>query len=359
MKRFLSILAFILFILTCDVYASASFSVSTPNNQIARNSTFNITLSGSSVGRVDIKVENGTCSASSLWYEEKTQSITCRAGNKGTVRVTVTPQRGFSDSDGNIYSPGVKVLNLEIKETETTTAKTNTTTKKATTISTTKKLEVNTVKTSSNVKTTTKTTTTKNRNEVTESTSSSKDESKKSVLTYNNKEIHLSKNELDSSLETNDMLITDIKIDNISYPALKIKDNYLLKSDDGNYYVYDNKESKFINEVKLINIGNRHFFVDNSLDNTTVVTIGNTTVMGEKLADRYYKIKALNNEGKFVFYIYETTEGSMQLYEDSLFTCNNEKEKTIDNINWYITGIGFIFFIIGLLIFVYVKVWRK
>lgn len=356
MKRFLSILAFILLVLTCDVYASGSFSVSTPNNQIGSNSTFNITLRGSSVGRVDIKVENGTCSVSSLWYEEKTQSITCHAGNKGTVRVTVTPQRGFSDSDGNIYSPGVKVLNLEIKETETTTAKTNTTTKKVTTTSTTKKMESNT---SSNIKTTTKTTTTKNRNEVTKSTSSLKDESKKSVLTYNNKEIHLSRNELDSSLETNDMLITDIKIDNISYSALKIKDYYLLKSDDDNYYVYDNKESKFINEVKLINIGNRHFFVDNSLDNTTVVTIGNTTIRGEKLADRYYKIKTLNNEGESVFYIYETTEGSMQLYEESLFTCNNEKEKTIDNINWYITGLGFIFFIIGLLIFVYVKVWRK
>lgn len=359
MRKFMSVLIVVLLSLTSNVYAAGSFNASLSSKQIEPNGTFNIVLSGNSVGRVDIKVNNGNCSSTSIWYEEKTQTISCSAGNAGVVTITVTPQRGFSDSDGNLYSPGVKNLSVEIKKKEITEPTTKTTTKAPTTKST--------AKVTTNKRTTTSTKVNEKstiintqKNTTTKAGSTTLAVDKKDVFTYNDKEINLSEAELDSSLEQEGISITNIKIGNTNYPALKIKDNYLLRSDDDVYYLYDSNLSKFINKVNLLNINNRQYFIDNDIDNATAITVGNKTMMGEKLEDRYYKIRVLNNKGEFVYYVYETTEESMQLFSSSLFTCADENcEEINDKTSLYVVIVGLVFFIVGLLIFVYFKLWRK
>lgn len=352
-KYFSCFLVVLLLAIASNVYAEGSFSATSSSKQVEQNGTFNVILSGNSVGRVNINVENGSCSTSSLWYEEKTQSILCNAGSSGTVKVTVMPQRGFSDSEGNLYSPGSKVLSVEVKEktttktTEKVEVKTTTTKKNTTTVNSTKTTKKETTNTTKTDVVTTK-----------EKTTEDKKDNNDMILDNNYESLQLSKSEIDSSLENTGMIISEIKIGNSIYPALKAKDNNLLKSDDGNYYIYDSNTEKFTNKVMLIHLNNRDFFVDNDIENATSVLAGDKTIMGEKLADRYYKIKVLNSEGEFIYYIYETTEESMQLFSEDLFACKNVDVNSKNN-SMYLIVFGFVLFIIGLLTFVYIKFWRK
>lgn len=352
MRKYLSVLVVLLLVMTTNVYAAGSFSATLSSKQVEPNGAFNVTLSGSSVGRVNISVENGACSTSSLWYEEKTQSISCSAKSSGTVKVTVMPQRGFSDSEGNLYSPGTKVLSVEVKEktttktTEKVEVKTTTTKKNTTAVNSTKSTKKETTNTTKTDVVTTKEKTTEDKKD------------NDMILDNNYESLQLSKSEIDPSLENTGMIISEIEIGNSIYPALKAKDNYLLKSDDGNYYMYDSNTEKFTSKVMLIHLNNRYFFVDNAIDNATSVLVGDKTIMGEKLADRYYKIKVLNSEGEFIYYIYETTEESMQLFSEDLFACKNVDVNSKNN-SMYLIVFGFVLFIIGLLTFVYIKFWRK
>ncbi len=89
-----------------------SFHVSAPDT-VAPGETFEVSLSGNSVGRVDLQVTNGTLSETKIWFE-KTGSFKVTAGQSGEVTIVITPAAGFSDLDAEIYDPGVKTVKVQI-----------------------------------------------------------------------------------------------------------------------------------------------------------------------------------------------------------------------------------------------------
>lgn len=93
---------------------AASFKITSSTSKVAPNKTFTIKVGGDCIGKVNLKVTNGTLSKSSVWVEEGYESISVKAGSSGVVTVTATPEEGFSDSDANIYNPGSKSVKVNI-----------------------------------------------------------------------------------------------------------------------------------------------------------------------------------------------------------------------------------------------------
>lgn len=95
---------------------AASFGMTASKNQVAPNSTFTVRVGGDCIGRVDLKVTNGSLSSSSVWVEQGYITVTVTAGASGNVTVTATPVTGFSDADANIYNPGSRSVSVKITE---------------------------------------------------------------------------------------------------------------------------------------------------------------------------------------------------------------------------------------------------
>lgn len=117
-----------------------------------------ITVGGDFTGRVNLTVSNGSLSASSVWIENNSQSVTVTLGSSGTTTVTATGATGTSDISGNIVNVGSKSKSITINQPTTNN---NTTTNKPSTGTTTTKPTTNT---NTNTNKNTNTTTTKSSN---------------------------------------------------------------------------------------------------------------------------------------------------------------------------------------------------
>ncbi len=94
---------------------AASFSISASRGSVSPGGTFQVTISGSDcTGRVNLSVSNGTLSESAVWVENSSYTVTVTAGSSGSVSVTATPAEGFSDGNGDIYSPGSRTVSVAI-----------------------------------------------------------------------------------------------------------------------------------------------------------------------------------------------------------------------------------------------------
>lgn len=94
---------------------AASFSMHASTGTVSPGATFQVTITGNDcIGRVDLSVSNGTLSASSVWIEDDSASVTVTAGSSGTVQVTASPVVGFSDGNGELYSPGSRTVSVNI-----------------------------------------------------------------------------------------------------------------------------------------------------------------------------------------------------------------------------------------------------
>lgn len=69
------------------------------------------------VSDVNLSVQNGTLSTTSVWVEQNMQTVTVTAGSSGSVIVTATPTTGFSDADANEYNPGSRSVTVTIGST--------------------------------------------------------------------------------------------------------------------------------------------------------------------------------------------------------------------------------------------------
>lgn len=118
-KRLIFALCLFMSILFIMPIEAASFGMSASTTQVAPNATFTISVGGDCIGRVNLSVQNGTLSATSVWVEQNMQSVTVKAGSSGTVIVTATPTTGFSDADANEYNPGSRSVSVSISSTST------------------------------------------------------------------------------------------------------------------------------------------------------------------------------------------------------------------------------------------------
>lgn len=108
------LLALLLIMGSWEVMA-ASFSMHASTGTVSPGATFQVTITGNDcIGRVDLSVSNGTLSASSVWIEDDSASVTVTAGSSGTVQVTASPVVGFSDGNGELYSPGSRTVSVNI-----------------------------------------------------------------------------------------------------------------------------------------------------------------------------------------------------------------------------------------------------
>lgn len=138
MSKFkLILIAFIAAFVNLLQVEAASFNLSASTHQVSPNGTFTVKVGGDCIGRVDIKATNGKLSTSSVWVEQGYVTVTVTAGSEGAVTVTATPVTGFSDSDANIYSPGSRSVAVVV--TTPSTPGTNTTKKPNSSSTTSKK----------------------------------------------------------------------------------------------------------------------------------------------------------------------------------------------------------------------------
>lgn len=115
MKKYLTlIICTLILILGALPVNAASFSMRASSTQVSPNGTFTISVGGDCIGRVNLSVNNGTLSTSSVWVEQSYQTVTVTAGGSGTVTVTATPTAGFSDPDANEYNPGARSVTVSI-----------------------------------------------------------------------------------------------------------------------------------------------------------------------------------------------------------------------------------------------------
>lgn len=110
------ILCAVMLVLPMNVWAAPSFGISANASSVKPGASFSVSVGGSCCGRVDISVQNGSASASSVWVEEGYEGVTITAGDSGSVVVTATPQAGFSDLDGNSYEPGARSVTVSIEQ---------------------------------------------------------------------------------------------------------------------------------------------------------------------------------------------------------------------------------------------------
>lgn len=90
----------LLILMQCNVFAS-SLSISASKGSVAPGESFSVTVtvSGGS-GRVDLSASNGTLSSSRLELLTKSsETVTCTAGNSGTITITATGD--IAESDGS------------------------------------------------------------------------------------------------------------------------------------------------------------------------------------------------------------------------------------------------------------------
>lgn len=101
---------------------AASFSVSASASSVKPNATFKVSIKANDcIGRVNLSVTNGTISGDkSVWVENNTVSVTVKAGSSGNVKVTATPQTGFSDGDGEPFNPGSKSVTVKVNTSTNT-----------------------------------------------------------------------------------------------------------------------------------------------------------------------------------------------------------------------------------------------
>ncbi|MGN1343311.1 MAG: cadherin-like beta sandwich domain-containing protein, partial [Traorella sp.] len=94
--------------------SAASFNITASVKTIGPNEKFTVSIGGSCAGRVNLTVSNGKLSETSIWVDDGYVKVTVTTGNSGEVKITATPEVGFSDMEENEYNPGPKSVTVKI-----------------------------------------------------------------------------------------------------------------------------------------------------------------------------------------------------------------------------------------------------
>lgn len=102
-------------------YAAGSFSVSTSSSTVTVGETVTITITGNDAyGTVKISASSGTLSATKVFLEGDSKTVTLTTNTEGTVKITVSPaEEGLGDSDENPIT-GSKSATVTVQAKQTT-----------------------------------------------------------------------------------------------------------------------------------------------------------------------------------------------------------------------------------------------
>ncbi len=402
MKRFFLLIFSIFTIFTIffvgEQVDAASFNLSSSTNQVSANATFTIKVGGDCIGRVDLKVSNGTLSQSSVWVEQGYVSVSVKANSSGVVTVTAIPVTGFSDSDANIYNPGSRSVTVRIVAQGNTSSSINKpnnggavsnggTVSKKSGNNNLSSLTVSEGKLSPKFVSSNTTYSLKLSELVKEINVSAKTDSNKAkvsglgnislqpgdnkieilvtaengdkkvytinayvdpkplvYLKYNNEKIGIVRNFKDIYIPK-DFVKSNYEIDNNTI-TLFSKDNInLVYGEDSQnekiLYLFDKEHNNLVKKVTPVNINNREFLVVDVNKTKDGFVLDEFEVDNKKIGcyifenPDYYLINVLNGNGKIVEYLYEKSEGTIQLFPGFLL---NKKDENINNLPIYILG---------------------
>jgi len=389
---------------------AATFSMSSSTKQISPNGTFSVSVGGDCIGRVNLSVTNGTLSTSSVWVEQVYTTVTVTAGSSGQVTITATPETGFSDSDANIYNPGSRSVTVKIGTSSNTS--TNNPSRPSTNTPTVQKSNDNnlssitidkgeitpsfnssvqeyTINLSPNenaikILATTAhnkakvdgigekalnpgnniielTVTAENGNQKKYTIKVYVDESPQTFIEYQKKQIGIIRNyegvtipenfiKSEHTIEGKQIIIFNNEKLDIIYGIDEQKEK--------NFYLFDKEQNKILNKLIPITINNKTIYVT---DETTKIknaklekiTINEIEVNCYKFEKQNYcLLNTINNEGKNIKYLYESSENSIQIYPEFLGT--NTKTGTIENIMIYALS-AFSIILISIIVYLLIK----
>ncbi len=92
---------------------AASISISPSKTSASPGEKVTITVSSDCTGRINVSAAGGTLSASSVWVEGNSQSVTLTVGNSGTATVTAQPVT-LSSSTGQDVAVGAKSCSVKV-----------------------------------------------------------------------------------------------------------------------------------------------------------------------------------------------------------------------------------------------------
>ncbi len=396
-------------ILSCLAFVvgvdAASFGATATSSTVKPNGTFTVSVGGDSIGRVNLSVTNGTLSTNSVWVEQNYQTVTVTAGSSGVVVVTATPVTGFSDSDANLYNPGSRTVSVTIvSSSNPNTTKPSTTGEKKSNNNKLSSLEIEEGKITPNFSKDVTEYTINLSKDVTSINIAAKAEDTKSKISgigsikvkpgVNNikvvvtaedgsKKTYTIKAYLDETpeiyLEYGEDKVGIVRnIDDIKLEGFKKADGVIDSKNvvffargettiiygiDGdnikNFYMFDADTKTVLNKVYPINLNDREYLFLDNRDEKGKIDIGGVTIGSRAIGeDNYYLVKILTQEGKSVDYIYEKTEGSLQLYDATLFDKVCDKDSGLSKILLVVESL-FLLAFIALSFRLYKKLERK
>ncbi len=393
---------------------AASFNMSVSKTKVAPNSTFTISVGGDCIGRVNLSVSGGSLSTTSVWVEQNYQTVTVTAGSSGTVTIVATPETGFSDADANLYAPGSRKVTVTISSGSTSsgttikppvdTRSTNNSLSALTINSGTlsPNFDANTLEYHVDLPSTQKTllvdakaadekasvkgtgeinlnpgdntiklTVTAENGSVKEYTIYAYVEEEPDIyLTYKKEEIGVVKNLKGVTIPTG----FETKQHTLNEHTFSVFENGNLtfiygsnSKKEKSFYLFDKEENEIKNKIVPITIQNQTFYLyDLEQDKVgfkrTNIKINDLEVEGyqfQKGFSDYFLVSVLNNEGKKIEYLYETTEQTFQLYSnfapitETEYQNLKQKLEQKNGIIYALTGI--LVFSVGIFVFFIIK----
>ena len=374
MKKYkIIIISLITMMLSILPLNAASFSMTSSTKNVKPNGTFTINVGGDCIGRVDLKISNGTLSTNSVWVEQGYTSVTVNAGSSGSVTITATPVTGFSDRDANLYNPGSRTITVNISSGSTNTSKPSTpkssdnnlselkisgyeltpafdktiTEYRVDLKSETTKITINAVSSDSKAKIEGLgekevhpgnnnfeiIVTAENGEEKIYKINAYVDETPEVYLNFEKEKIGIIRNyegvEIPEEFRVGEITINNKTIKIFSNDKLNIIYG-INEKNEKSYYIIDKEKNEITNKITIININGKTLYIIN--DNTTDKIMINETEVGCKKLDKksdYCILKTINNEQKEINYLYETKENGIIKYTEKLNTIENNSASKI------------------------------
>lgn len=119
---FIALTIIILCGITSKIYAAGSFSVSTSSNNINVGDTITVYIKGNDAyGKVDIEANDATLSATTVFLQNDTKTVTLTANKSGTITIKATPSKsyGLGDSDENPIEGSQRAIVTVKEKTQT------------------------------------------------------------------------------------------------------------------------------------------------------------------------------------------------------------------------------------------------
>jgi len=375
--RILMFLCFFCLLFLWEPVSAASFGMSASTKTVSPKKTFTVRVGGNCIGRVNLSVTNGTLSTSSVWVEEGYVTVKVTAGTSGKVTVTAKPAAGFSDADANLYNPGSRTVSVTISSNSSTpttpsTPQSSDNTLSSITVSSgtlspsfhkdkteysldlpasTNKISVKA--TTSNSKAQVKGTgsievkpgtnrielvvTAENGSKKTYVIKAYVDETPQVYLNYKNEKIGILRSKEGISLPK-DFVASEYTIEGKTIPMFTKEKIILIyginEAKTRNFYIFDQSKNQLISKFFPITIYGRNFyFTDTEIKKENVfldkITINETEIACYKFGkdhENYCLLSAIREDGTSLEYLYESTEGTVQLYPE--FMMINQATKT-------------------------------